>query len=414
MTVATARLIEPDELATWFEVPRTAMLGSHITPEQVEQVRPHIHPERCVAAFDGTPSGKPVGSAGSFPCELSLPGGSVAAGAVTAVGVLPTHRREGHLSRMMQFQLADIAERGEPVAILVSAEYPIYGRFGYGPATEACAIRLDATVPGLWLDEPTGRTELVDNETFTKELIALYDRVRSGIPGHMSYEDARWMIQTGELSWPDGHDDDRRKSTKVAWRDADGVIQAVARYSVKDDWVDNRPRGALNAFPIVAATAEAEREIVRYLTSVDWVTAVHIGTRPVDDPLPLRLFDGRAATLHDRSDHVWARILDVPAALSARRYAAPGRVVIEVDDPLGFAGGCFALEGGPDGATCKTTTEEPDLRVPARALGAAYLGGNSWSRLAAAGWVDEAIAGAVDTASAMFTTPRTPWCALTF
>jgi predicted acetyltransferase len=111
---------------------------------------------------------------------------------------------------------------------------------------------------------------------------------------------------------------------------------------------------------------------------------------------------------------VWTRILDVPAALSARRYAAPGRVVIEVDDPMGFAGGRFALEGGPDGATCKSTTEEPDLRVPARALGATYQGGYSWARLAAAGWVDEATEGAVATASAMFMAPRAPWCAMTF
>lgn len=415
MAAPTARIIEPDELYAWWVVPRTAMLGPPITPEQVEELRAYIHPDRSIAAFDGSADGRPVGSAGSFPTELTLPGGgSVAAGAVTAVGVLPTHRRQGHLRRFMQTQLTDIAERDEPVAILVAAEYPIYGRFGYGPATEACAVRIDASVPGMWVDEPTGRTELLDNATFTAELLAVYDRTRQLVPGHMSYDDARWKIQTGEITWPDGHHDHRRNATKVVWRDGNRVVQALASYSVKDDWVDNRPRGRLDASLLVAATAEGQREMVRYLTAVDWVAAVHLGTRPNDDAVPLWLQDGRAANLYERSDHVWARILDVPAALSARRYATSARLVLEVDDPLGFAGGRFALEGGPDGATCKTTTEEPDLRIPAKALGSAYLGGYPWARLHAAGWVDETRPGAVESATAMFATPRSPWCAMTF
>jgi predicted acetyltransferase len=300
------------------------------------------------------------------------------------------------------------------VAILVAAEYPIYGRFGYGPATEACAIRIDASGPELWVDPPTGSTELLDNAPFTDELIALYNRARTGISGHMTYEDARWQITTGELAWPDGREDQRRNATKVVWRDGDGVIQALASYSVKDNWVDNRPQNTLDTSVVVAATDEGEREMVRYLTAVDWVTTVHLGTRPNDDPVPLWLRDGRAATLHDRSDHVWARLLDVPAALEARRYTVDGRLVFEIDDPLGFAHGRFALEGGPDGATCKTTTDDPDLRIPAKALGAAYLGGFTWSRLAAAGWVDESRPGALATAAAMFFIPRLPWCAMTF
>jgi predicted acetyltransferase len=414
MTAPTARLIEHDELAGWWEVPRVAMHGSPITPEEVEGARAYIHPERCIAAFDGTPGAKPCGSAGSFFSELTVPGGGmVRAGAVTAVGVLPTHRRQGHLSRMMQVQLADIVERGESVAILIAAEYPIYGRYGYGPAIEACGIRLDAD-PELWRDPPTGTAELLDNDTFTKELVELYDRVRPTVVGHMSYEDARWGVQTGTVSWPDGNNDKRRNAVKVVWRDDEGAVQAAARYSVDDRWVDNRPRGTAEVPWMVAATAEAEREIVRFLTAIDWVTTVRLGLRPVDDPLPLRLRDGRAAFSVDRSDFVWCRPLDLPTTLSARRYAVEGHLVLEVDDPLGFAAGRFALEGGPDGASCTPTTESPDLRVPVTAVGAAYLGGFTWSRLSDAGWVEELTPGAVQRASTLFATPRSPACALGF
>lgn len=413
MTAPTARLIDPDELEAWYAVPRTAMLGPPITTEQLESVRQYLHVDRCVAAYDGT-GGRPIGSAGSFPAELTVPGGKVATGAVTSVGVLPTHRRQGHLTRLMQVQLADIVERGEPVAVLVAAEYPIYGRYGYGPATEACAVRIDASVPGMWRDPPTGTTELVDTDVFTKELVELYEQARHGVPGHLDYEADRWRFQTGAMSWPDGRGNDRARATKVVWRDGAGVVGSVASYKVKDNWIDNRPRGELHAEILVSTSAEAEREVVRYLTAVDWVTSVQLGTRPVDDPVPLWLHDGRAAPQHDRSDHVWARVLDVPAALSARRYAAGGRLVLEVDDPMGFAGGRFALDGGPQGATCGPTTDDPDLVVQVPALGSAYLGGFSWARLAAAGWVTEARPGAIGLASTMFAVPRSPWCALTF
>src|SRR5690606_41364238 len=96
---------------------------------------------------------------------LTVPGGEVTASAVSSVGVLPTHRRQGHLTRLMRHHLDDAVERGEPVAVLIAAEYPIYGRYGYGPATEATTLRVD-TRAASWRDEPRGEVELVGGETF--------------------------------------------------------------------------------------------------------------------------------------------------------------------------------------------------------------------------------------------------------
>jgi hypothetical protein len=88
--------------------------------------------------------------------------------------------------------------------------------------------------------------------------------------------------------------------------------------------------------------------------------------------------------------------------------------VFDVIDRLGFASGRFRLEGGPEGAECVPTDEEPDLAFPVGALGAAYLGGQRWGRLAAACWVDEFRPGGVARADALFSTGRAPFCALTF
>jgi predicted acetyltransferase len=412
--VPTIRTIDADELHAWMTVPRTAMLGSPPEAEMVETRSKAWELDRCFAAFDD--AGKLCGTVRSFTTEITLPGDvTVPAGAVSGVGVLPTHRRQGHLTAMMKAMLDDGAERGESVSVLVAAEYPIYGRYGYGPATEACQMRMEAPGPDGWLDPPApGGAELADNETFRVEGRALYERVRRQTPGHIFYPEEYWDVAIGEAPWAD--DLQRRaKAPKVLWRDATGEVQAAAMYSVDDNWEHNRPMGVLRVEMLISATDEAEREMVRFLASVDWIRSLRLGLRPTDDPLPFMLRDGRAAGQYDGGDHVWARVLDVPEALASRRYATAGRLVLDVDDPQGHATGRFLLEADSDGnATCSPTDESPDLVVPVTTLSAAYLGGYSWARLAAGGWVQEERAGAVATASTLFTMPRSPWCAFTF
>ena len=412
MSDPTVRSVHDDEFATWCTVVRTAMLSPVPSPEEVEAYRPDDGFERTLAAFDD--AGQICGTARSFSTELTVPGGVVPAGAVTAVGVLPTHRRQGHLTRLMRHQLTQIADHGEPVAVLIAAEYPIYGRFGYGASAEACNVELDAAFVDGWRPPATGAIRLVPTDDFTPLLGELYERARLRASGHITYAKDTWPIATGAQHWPDGEDEKRRNAWKVVWSDGDGQVQGAAVYTVDERWHHNRPSGTLQCSLLVTATDEAQRELVRYLSAVDWVSHVRLQLRPIDDPTPLWLHDGRRARLSDRSDHLWTRILDVPAALTARTYGASGRVVLEVDDPIGFTGGRFALEVSPDGAACTTTSDAPDLVLPVGALGAAYMGGVSVARLAAAGWVDERRPGAVAAATAQFTGARAPWCARTF
>jgi predicted acetyltransferase len=412
VTEATVHTVSDEEFATFLNVVRTAFLEPALSDEMVAFRRGYMDLARCHASVDA--DGRLAGSAYAFPTPLTVPGGGeVPCGAVSAVGVLPTHRRRGHLTGLMKAQLADITSRGEPVAALIAAEYPIYGRFGYGPACEAVALRIDARV-ARWLDEPTGTVELVDNDTFAKEIDAAYDRARRVTPGHIGWDTERWRVHAGVDPYPDGDEETRRKTPKVVWRDESGEVQAATSYSVEEHWEHNRPGGRLTTRPLVSATPRGSLELMRYLTEIDWVTDVTIHLRPVDEPAPLALVDGRTAYLSDRSDHLWVRLLDLPTALAARRYAAPGALVLEVSDPLGFAAGRFRLEGGPEGAECSPTDEEPDLALPVRALGAAYLGGQAWGRLAAAGWVDELRPGGLARADALFSTVRAPFCAITF
>src|SRR6185312_7373928 len=96
--------------------------------------------DRGLAAFDGD---EIVGTATAISFDLTVPGGGqVSTAGVTGVGVLPSHRRQGVLSSLMNRQIADIAAGSEPLAALFASESVIYGRYGYGVATR----HLDYTI----------------------------------------------------------------------------------------------------------------------------------------------------------------------------------------------------------------------------------------------------------------------------
>jgi len=116
--------------------------GGPLTEERVERFKQVLPFERMHAAWE---DGEIVGGAGALPFLMSVPGGEIACGGVTVVGVYPTHRRRGVLRSMMDEQLRDVHEREEPIAALWASEETIYGRFGYGLAAWCGEIKLART-----------------------------------------------------------------------------------------------------------------------------------------------------------------------------------------------------------------------------------------------------------------------------
>src|SRR5215813_4541107 len=133
------RPITPDEFGAYCEVPAQAFNDAEFPAEGIEQERVVFEFDRSLEAFDGDAI---VGTAAAYSFQLTVPGGVVGAGGVTFVSVSPTHRRRGILSAMMRHQLADIAARREPVAALYASESVIYGRYGYGCASEQLSLTI--------------------------------------------------------------------------------------------------------------------------------------------------------------------------------------------------------------------------------------------------------------------------------
>jgi predicted acetyltransferase len=398
------RTITADEAVAFRRAVRAGFSNAD-TVDDADWARDAAEPlDRVYAAFDGQSM---VATLRSFPTELTVPGGStVRAGALTAVTCHATHRRQGLLTRMITADLTSSRDRGESADVLIASEYPIYGRFGYGPATETLRWELDSSATGF-ATRGSGTVEFVDNDTFRKEGPAIFERVRASRPGMIGRSDVVWDMLADLRRRPE---DKPWQGFRVLVRDDDGTAQGWASYKVVDEWTDLRPRSTAEVADLCAAEPGAEARLWRFLADLDLVTKVTAGDRPVDDVLPWLLDNARAARTAGRADFLWVRVLDVATSLTARSYAGAGRLVVEVVDPLGLTGGTFLLDASADGAECSVTDESPDLTLPVRTLGAAYLGGARLATLHAGGWLDEHTPGSVARADALFAGSVAPWC----
>jgi predicted acetyltransferase len=369
----------------------------------LEHIKPDL--DRTWGAFD---RGKAVGSLRSLPFRLTVPGGrTVPADGISMVSVSATHRRRGLLTGMMAQDLAAAAERGDTVSILMASEWRIYGRYGFGPCTEAAEWTVDKLRAGEQF--ATGELEYVSAAELRSLAPPVYDRVRLQRAGGLDRPEYRWDRDFG-LVHAEGADPDWT-GRAVVHRDGAGEVDGYLRWHA--EWRDGSGI-PLTVDELISATDAAYADLWRFALSVDLITEVKAWRRPVDEALPWLVADGRFVKQAARDDELWLRVLDVPAALTGRDYLTEGRTVLEVVDRAGYAAGRFALEAGTDGAACQPTTESADLTLPVTALGSAYLGGHRLATLAAANLVDEHRAGAVQAADRLLAADRAPWATLHF
>lgn len=404
------RRITVDELAPWFDTMGAVFHEAFDSVAVAAAAKDIFDYERTWAGADGS---RIVSTLRTWATELTLPGGGrIPGSAVSAVTVLPTHRRRGLLTGMISAEHAAARERGEPVALLYASEYPIYGRFGYGAAVQGATWAVDALngrVPGV----PTGTVDYAPPAEAREHLVAVYERHRARQPGEINRRPHSWDFALGLREWPD---EKPWKGRVILRRDADGTVDGYARYTAKETWTDRQPRYTVEVNELISVTDAAYVDLWRFLLEQDLVSTVRAERRRVDEALPWILVNARNAVASEVGDGLFVSLLDVPAALGARTYAREDKLVIEV------AGGPWSptarervrLEAGPDGATCVATDASPDLTVPAFALGAAYLGGASLRTVLIAGGADEHTPGALARADALFRTADSPWCTTFF
>lgn len=406
MVDLTLRTVRDDDDFVAFDNALYSVFLKDPRPDETELSRKITDLDRMFGFHDGT---RWATTAGDYPKQVSLPGGVLApVAAVTAVTVSPAHRRRGLLTQMMRHQLDQIRARGtEALAMLFASETVIYGRFGYGLASQNAVLSGQVRDLGFRHEVDLGHGSVSETDAATLLDVgpAIYDQVFPDLPGRMDRPQPWWDYRI--------HDNDERRKDTGSIRFAlhhepDGTPSGFAVYRPKSDWSATGPNGTLHIEEVRATNPRAYARIWRFLLEIDLVRSITFDGAAVDEPLRYLLADPRALQCAV-VDGIFVRVVEVDRALALRRYAAPIDIVVDVRDEFcPWNTGRYRLRGDIDRAECKSTIAPADIALSARDLGAVYLGGTSVAQLVAAGLVEELTPGSAVRASAAFGWPVAP------
>lgn len=410
---AVIRRLGPDELSAFLDVlqwPYAFDRPAEETErdEETRRFADVLDPARAFVVDDG---GRLVGTLGCFDLRMTVPGGEIACGGTTVVGVHATHRRRGLLRELMAAHLREVREHGDPIAALWASDSGIYGRFGYGMAAVGAEYEIDRSHVGFHrLAAEPAPVEHVAPGAAEEILPAVFERLMGVVPGVFARTPAWWRNR--RLRDPAGHREGATAFRFAVATGPDGTPSGYAMYRTKSSWEQHHGAFEVRVVELVALDAAAAAGLWGVLLSTDLATRIVAEHRPADDPL-LDLLAAPRRAAPTLTDSLWVRLVDVAAALTARHYGTAGSLVIATRDPLDGASSVWRLSTDGRDSTCEPSGDEPDLWIDLEDLGACYLGRARFRALARAARV-RGTAKALARADALFGWDPQPWCPQVF
>ena len=394
------RLMQPHEMRASNDTSRVALLMPPTDDEAWEKARGGWeHDYMGFSAWEGE---RCVGHVGALDLRMTLPGGDrVATAGLTRVGVLPTHLRQGLLTRMMHATLHEERRNGKVLAALLASEVGIYPRFGFGLATEEHNVRVDVPRVGHIAGAAGGSFRLLSHTEVLDTVGEIYHRVvnRPGAIGRVPWLLGRYL-QDATSGTAAEH--------VVVHTSPDGVDDGYAHYSVKWNEPDAVERlGTCDLKEVAGADPSVELALWQYLCRVSLVREITMERGPKDNLLRHAIADPRAVRVLGQWDEVFLRPLDVDACLAGRTYGlAEGAVAVGVTDAL-FPdnNGVWTVSSG--GA--ERTDAVPQVTATVNAIGSTLLGGMSWHDQALLG-LASGDAASLQRLDALFRQHPLPYC----
>lgn len=377
--------------------------GFDPSPARIERFVKTIEVPRLRVAIDGD---QIVGTLGAFSLQMTVPGNVLATAGTTVITVLPTHRRRGVFRKLITEHLSEVHRHAESLSALWASESTIYGRFGYGPASERSSMKLDK--PWARFRQPPdvrGTFRLVERDEALRVFPKISEEVASRRPGMFLRSD-NWWAHRVLFDPEEAHAGSTAHRRLLHFRECRPVGYCLYRTRA----VPDQPGMELKVLELVAADIDAEKAIWNYLLSVDLVTSISYWNQPVDDPLRWWIEEPRRME-RKIQDSLWIRLIDVPTALEGRRYSSPGSLVLRLRDEIcPWNNDIFRLDVDGDGrARCRPAKSDPQLELTPEALASVYFGGTRFHDLERAGII-RGTADALRRAEALFAWDRLPWC----
>ena len=418
----------PAEVTHWIQAVALGFYGNAPTPEMAKYyVQIEQEDGRVVTGAYLSDSAAPAGGWGvEYPVAtyayhrktLNIGSGTLLpVHQITAVTVRPSHRRRGLLRAMMNSDLAQAKAAGLAIAALTASEATIYGRFGFGVATHECGV--EVTVKGgIAFHHPAaaarGTVEVADASMILDLHNDVFAHVHGTTYGSIGRHEMYRHTASGQGSYESM--DPVKKIRAALHYNAAGEVDGYVTYKPLED----AARSTVEIVDLLAATGDAYLALWNFLGSLDLIDCIKWGQAPEVDPLEWAMVSKREYKRTKTEDLLWLRILDVPAALTARHYQQDGSVRIHVGDPLGHASGSFRITVVAGSATVTKLVEdlaaqdlsaqEPELSMGIAELSSLYLGGVQARTLAAAGRIYENGAGSAARFDALFRPADSPHC----
>jgi GNAT superfamily N-acetyltransferase len=409
------RFLETDTIV-WFDEPTGLPASEELGGVPANQ--------RFAAELPDADPGSYPGIYGVRPMQLAVPASGSDAPArlvpmagLTWVGVHPDHRRRGVLTAMMRHHVEQTHREGVALSGLHASEGAIYGRHGYGVATQTFSITLgrgtELKAPGL--DEEakslTTRFASVTDKGIAERVLAceaaVVTRLPGAVVGELSYYEAIVHHQRQPRSLRD------KEPMRFLFAQRDGADVGIAAFRREHKWEQGNPAGKLEVFALIGEPAP-RLALLRRLVDFDLMGTITVPQIGVDDPI-WHWLEPRTASDIQTHDNLWLRIIDLPTALSLRSYDEECDVVVEVDDPAApwQAGRWRIVVRGGEGSATRTDAES-DLELPISVLGSIYLGGANLVARQRAGVLAERRPGAIRELWRAFRTDLAPSPAIGF
>ena len=210
---------------------------------------------------------------------------------------------------MMRAQLDDVHARGEPLALLWASEDTIYGRFGYGMASQCAEVMIPRQHSAFARPfEREGTLRFVDADEALKLFPRVWDAVRRKTPGMLGAHAELVGAPHPLRAVPGAGDGAGPKRFVVLERG--GRPEGYAIYRHKPKWDGGDSDSELQVVEAVALDGRPTAELWRYLLDIDWAARTTASLLPVDHPLWWLLATPRR--MRPRvGDGLWVRLVDV-------------------------------------------------------------------------------------------------------
>lgn len=397
-----------DELqAVYLNQART--FGDPVDPRGIEAWKRRVDAGDILVAEDVSDPQQPflVGTSIIYPTRLTVPGAaSLRAAWLTMIAVASTHQGLGVWGQLSAKGLGILIERGYPIVFGVPTQTAMYDGFGAGVASYLRGYSIDRRFAKLRSAPRELRAREVTAAEAKPRLPEIYERWCATTAGAVTRNDAWWADHLEDRPTQRG------SGTALNYTiHPEGFL--TYRVVGESDHGYRPPLGTVVVQDFCPITDEAHTELLQTLLALEMFDTIEIDV-PVDDPLPLKLTDLRAAETTGVSDFLWVRINDVPEVLGARSYAADIEVALDVTDPLGLAGGRFLLQARDGVGKCTPHDGQADVEIGLADLATIYMGAHSASELQRAGRIAEVRPGALRGLDAAFATDRAPYCGTLF